>query len=70
MECNFCQENINSIDYKNREVMRRFVTSQFKVSPSKRNKLCKKHQSMVSSAVKNARFMALLPYTRNQTVKK
>lgn len=70
MDCQFCQENINLVDYKNRDLLRRFVTSQFKVASSKRNKLCKKHQRTVSMAIKNARFMALMPYTRLQTIKK
>ena len=69
MECNFCQEKVNTVDWKNRDVLRRFVTSQFKIAPSKRNHVCKKHQRRISDAVKNARFMALLPYTRGQTVK-
>lgn len=68
--CHFCQENINKIDYKNRETLRRYVTSQFKIGSSKRNKLCKKHQRKVASAIKLARFMALVPYTRLQTIKK
>ncbi|OGN05182.1 MAG: 30S ribosomal protein S18 [Candidatus Yanofskybacteria bacterium RIFCSPLOWO2_01_FULL_44_22] len=70
VECSLCADNINRIDYKNREFLRKFVTSQFKVATSKRNRLCAKHQRRVANAVKLARFMALLPYTRNQVVKK
>ena len=40
-----------------------------KIIPGKRNHLCPKHQRQVMQAVKNARFMALMPYTRNQTRK-
>ncbi|MDP3696938.1 MAG: 30S ribosomal protein S18 [Candidatus Taylorbacteria bacterium] len=70
MECNFCNDNINRVDYKNREFLRRFVTSQFKIATSRRNKICNKHQRMIANAVKNARFMALMPYTRLQIAKR
>lgn len=68
MNCDFCRENIDKVDYKNTQLLRKFVTSQFKVASSKRNKLCSKHQRKIANAVKLARFMALMPYTRNQTV--
>jgi len=70
MECPFCQDNINRVDYKNREFLRKFVTSQFKVASSRRNRLCAKHQRKVANAVKLARYMALMPYTRNQVANK
>ncbi|OGM99824.1 MAG: 30S ribosomal protein S18 [Candidatus Yanofskybacteria bacterium RIFCSPHIGHO2_01_FULL_41_27] len=70
MLCDFCKDNINKVDYKNTQFLRKFVTSQFKVASSKRNKLCDKHQRRIANAVKLARFMALMPYTRNQTVKR
>ena len=65
-----CTDNIDKIDYKNRELLRRFVTSQFKIGSSRRNKLCNKHQRIVANAVKNARYMALIPFTRNQVARK
>lgn len=70
MNCVLCEENRNEIDYKDSVFLRKFVTSQFKIGTSRRNKLCDKHQRKISQAVKQARFMALMPYTRNQTVKK
>lgn len=70
MLCDFCKDNIDKIDYKNTQFLRKFVTSQFKVASSKRNKLCGKHQRRIANAIKLARFMALMPYTRNQTVKR
>ncbi|MBX4190333.1 30S ribosomal protein S18 [Candidatus Parcubacteria bacterium] len=50
-------------------MLRKFVTAQFKIGSSRRNKLCAKHQRMIANTVKLARFMALMPYTRNQTVR-
>ncbi len=69
MKCNFCQDNINRVDYKNVQQLRKFVTSEFRIKTSKRNNLCDKHQRVVANAVKLARYMALMPYTRNQTVR-
>ena len=70
MNCNFCDDNINRVDYKNKELLRRFVTSQFKIATSRRNQICNKHQRMIANAVKNARYMALMPYTRLQIAKR
>lgn len=68
--CNFCDEHINKVDYKNREFLRRFVTSQFKIATSRRNGICNKHQRMIANAIKNARYMSLMPYTRLQIAKR
>lgn len=70
MNCHFCDDNINRVDYKNKELLRRFVTSQFKIATSRRNEICNKHQRMIANAVKNARSMALMPYTRLQIAKR
>ncbi|MBI2068500.1 MAG: 30S ribosomal protein S18 [Candidatus Yanofskybacteria bacterium] len=69
LNCQFCQDNINRVDYKNTQFLRKYVTSQFKIATSRRNKLCNKHQRKIADAVKLARYMALMPYTRSQTVK-
>ena len=63
-------EVIAKVDYKDVAFLRKFVTSEFKMKPAKRNKLSDKDQRRVANAVKIARYMALMPYTRNQTVKK
>ena len=69
MDCNLCNDNIR-IDYKNKEFLRKFVTAQFKIATSRRNRLCKLHQRKIAAAIKNARFMALIPYTRLQVSKR
>ena len=69
MQCKLCEDNISYIDYKNTKFLRPFVTAQFKIGTSRRNELCAQHQRMIANAIKLARFMALMPYTRNQTVK-
>ncbi|MFN7088731.1 MAG: 30S ribosomal protein S18 [Candidatus Paceibacteria bacterium] len=69
MQCQFCQDNVNKVDYKNAKFLRKFVTSQFKIASARRNQLCDAHQRIVANAIKLARYMALMPYTRNQTSK-
>jgi small subunit ribosomal protein S18 len=62
-------DNLTKIDYKDVAFLRKFVTSEFKMKNAQRNKLSDKDQRRVANAIKIARFMALMPYTRNQTVK-
>lgn len=69
MHCKLCEDNVSHIDFKNTAFLRKYVTAQFKISTSRRSELCAKHQRMVANAIKLARFMALMPYTRNQTVR-
>ena len=61
---------VTKVDYKDVNFLRKFVSSEFKIKASKRTKLSDKDQRRVANAIKIARFMALMPYTRNQTVKK
>jgi len=70
MPCLPCQDKVNHIDYKQTDVLRKFVSGQFKIKPSDHTGFCRRHQRMLASAVKLARFMALMPFTRTQTRKK
>ena len=63
-------DNLTKVDYKDVAFLRKFTTSEFKIKPAKRTKLSDKDQRRVANAIKVARFMALMPYTRNQTLKK
>lgn len=62
-------DNLVRVDYKDVAFLRKFVTSEFKLKPAKRTKLSNKDQRRVANAIKVARYMALMPFTRNQTVK-
>jgi small subunit ribosomal protein S18 len=62
-------DNLIRVDYKDVAFLRKFVTSEFKLKPTKRTKLSDKDQRRVANAIKIARHMALMPYTRNQTIK-
>ncbi|MBU2037378.1 30S ribosomal protein S18 [Patescibacteria group bacterium] len=61
--CYFCTENINELDYKNTQLLRNFLSGQGKILPPRRTGTCTKHQRILATAIKRARFMALLPFT-------
>lgn len=63
-KCYFCTENIQEIDYKNTDLLRKFVTLQGKIGATKRSGICAKHQRKLAQAIKKARTMGLLPFTR------
>ncbi len=61
--CFFCQRQLEHIDYKDTQLLRRFTSSYGKITTRKRSGVCTRHQRGVAEAIKRARFMALLPYT-------
>ncbi len=63
-QCYFCSQNIIDIDYKEVDLLRRFVSGQAKIIDPRHTGTCAKHQRKLAQAVKRARFMALLPFVR------
>ncbi|MBI4991822.1 MAG: 30S ribosomal protein S18 [Candidatus Harrisonbacteria bacterium] len=63
-QCYFCSQNLNEVDYKEAELLKKFVSSQAKIIDPKFTGTCAKHQRRLSQAVKRARFLGLLPFTR------
>ncbi|MBP7005923.1 30S ribosomal protein S18 [Patescibacteria group bacterium] len=61
-QCFFCQMNIREINYKDTNTLRRYLSSFGKIVPRKRSGVCSWHQRKLSNAIKQSRFMALLPY--------
>jgi small subunit ribosomal protein S18 len=61
--CSFCVEKVQKIDYKDVGRIRRYISERGKIDPRRKSGTCAKHQRMLTSALKRARFMALLPYT-------
>ena len=64
MPCYFCIKNIKEIDYKETEVLSRFTSGLGKIRAKKRTGLCSKHQRQLAKAIKRARHLGLLPYTK------
>lgn len=63
MFCHFCRKNINDINYKDIELLSRFISGFYKIKPHKKTGLCSHHQKKIATAIKRARQMAMLPYT-------
>ncbi|MBL7067634.1 MAG: 30S ribosomal protein S18 [Candidatus Marinimicrobia bacterium] len=61
--CKFCENRRDQIDYKNYKVLRRFITEQGKIIPSRITGTCANHQRELTRAIKRARNIALLPYS-------
>jgi len=61
--CNFCVDKVESIDYKDVPRLKKFVTERGKILPRRISGNCAKHQRMLTTAIKKARVMALLPFT-------
>lgn len=60
--CLFCRNNIKYIDYKETNIIKRFLTSWSKIKPAIITGVCAKHQRQLGKAVKRARYMGLIPY--------
>ncbi len=61
--CQFCADKTLTIDYKKTDLLRKYVTEDGKIRPRRQTGACAKHQRVVAAAVKQARHIALLPYT-------
>ena len=66
--CRFCANSqlAAGLDYKNALLLRGFLTERGKILPSRISGTCAKHQRRLTSEIKQARIMALLPYTASQ----
>ncbi|MGI6551128.1 MAG: 30S ribosomal protein S18 [Syntrophomonadales bacterium] len=61
--CNFCAEKIEYIDYKDVPRLRRYITEKGKILPRRITGNCAHHQRQITTAIKRARNIALLPFT-------
>jgi len=64
MACYFCQKNIKDIDFKEVELLQRFMSGLGKIRGKKKTGVCSKHQKKLSKAIKRARVLGLLPFTK------
>jgi small subunit ribosomal protein S18 len=62
--CPFCESGIRIVNYKDESTLRRQVTEQGKLLPRRMTGTCARHQRQVGTAVKRARYLALLPYVK------
>ena len=61
--CQFCADKAETIDYKDVEKLKKYVTERGKILPKRITGTCAIHQRAVTTAIKRARIVALLPYT-------
>jgi len=61
--CTFCANKNTRIDYKDTGLLGRYLTDRAKILPRRRTGNCARHQRALATAIKRARYLALLPYT-------
>jgi small subunit ribosomal protein S18 len=61
--CRFTAEGVSHIDYKDLNTLKAFISESGKIIPSRNTGTAARYQRQLSSAIKNARYLALLPYT-------
>lgn len=61
--CQFCVDKVEQIDYKDIGKLRKFLSEKGKILPRRISGNCAKHQRQMTTAIKRARHIALLPYT-------
>lgn len=63
--CSLCEDDVEVVDYKDPELLDRFLTDRGKILPRRATGACSRHQKQISSAIKRARFLALIPYIKD-----
>lgn len=61
--CRFCEQNVDRIDYKDARFLGRFINPYSKIDARRRSGNCARHQRMLTTAIKRARIVAILPFT-------
>ncbi len=61
-QCFFTQNNIEYIDYKDIDILKRFLNPHGRIMPRRRTGITAKYQRELAAAVKRARFMGFLPF--------
>ena len=61
--CQFCYEKATTIDYKDGNKLKKFISERGKILPRRMTGTCSKHQRTLTVSIKRARHIAILPYT-------
>ena len=61
--CAFCKDEVTTVDYKDTATLRKYISDRGKIRARRVSGNCTQHQRDIAMAVKNAREVALLPYT-------
>jgi small subunit ribosomal protein S18 len=68
--CTLCQNKVDSVDYKDIDTLKRFVSERGKLRGRGNTGSCRRHQTQIARAVKRAREVALLPYVAESNEKR
>jgi len=60
--CRFCVDRATELNWKNIKIIKKYLSDSGKIIPASKTGTCCKHQLMLGKAIKQARYMALLPY--------
>ena len=63
--CQFCVERTDDVDYKDVAKLKKYLQENGKIAPRRSTGVCAKHQRALTTAIKRARNMALIPYKGN-----
>ena len=61
--CRFCADAAVSLDYKNPQLLKNFITDRGKIMPRRISGNCAKHQRALALAIRRARMIALMPFS-------
>jgi small subunit ribosomal protein S18 len=61
--CPVCTQGIEYVDYKDLSLLKPFLNERAKIKARRTSSVCAKHQKQLAAAIKNAREMALIPYS-------
>ena len=62
--CAICESGVRVVDFKDERTLQRFLTERGKILPARLSGPCARHQRQLSTAIKRARELALLPYIK------
>ena len=68
--CIFCKDRIDFVDYKDVNLLKKFMSDRGKIRARRVSGNCAQHQRAVAVAIKTARELALLPYTQRTTTER
>ena len=69
-QCPILAEGITHVDYKDVDLLSRYITSEARIAPSAYSNVSARMQRQLKRAIKQARFLSLLPYTRNHALRR
>lgn len=66
--CQCCADKVTTVDYKDISKLRRYVSERGKILPRRITGNCAKHQRALTTAIKRARHVSLMPYTQDYSI--